>query len=128
MHLQEEEALRLAARAPGTIDLFISHERPAGITGRFRHDLGGSEALALLLDAVKPPLAFFGHYDRQGEFSLGGTRVFGLAGCGYERKGEGPVKRGGIAIVDWTAPDPVVELLEPEWLRGVRLGEWRRWG
>jgi hypothetical protein len=114
LHLREEEALALAEQGRSSFDILISHERAAGITGGFRHDLGGSEALQLVIDAVQPRLAFFGHYDRAGEWQLGDTRVFGLEGCGYERWDAWRVKRDGIALVEWSGKDVTVERLCPD--------------
>ena len=127
VHLDDEEALDLAERGPGAMDILISHERPSAVAGKFRHDLGGSEALSLLIEATQPRFAFFGHYDRNDEHYLGRTRVMGLTGCGYERRGAGPAKRGGIVMLDWSGSDPLLERLDPEWLRGLRLGEWKHW-
>jgi len=128
VHLAERDALELAEKGAGEIDLFISHERPTVASGSFRHDMGGSLALTLLLEAVQPRLAFFGHYARAGEWQVGRTGMFGLSGCGYEQRGAGPVKPKGIVMVEWSETDPPqVEWLEPEWLAGVRLGHWRRW-
>ncbi|MGQ0701900.1 MAG: metallophosphoesterase family protein, partial [Gemmatimonadales bacterium] len=128
VHLVEAHALELAEPGAGAADLLISHERPSAAGGGFRHDLGGSAALTLLLEAMQPQLAFFGHYDRAGEWQVGRTRVFGLTGCGYEQRGAGPVKRRGIVMVEWGGPGATrVEWLEPAWLAGVRLGEWKRW-
>ncbi len=126
-HLAEEDALGLAERGPGTIDVLISHERPAQVSGRFVHDLGGSDALALLVEAVQPRISCYGHYDQAGEWQIGRTRVFGLCGCGYALRGAGPVKPRAILMVDWKGSDLEVHWLEPAWLAGVRLGEWRRW-
>lgn len=127
LHLRDDDALDLAAGGAGSADIVISHERPAGIAGSFRHDLGGSQALQLMLEAMQPPLAFFGHYDRSGEWTLGSTRVFGLAGCGYKGRGTGTVKRRAIMLVEWGSGDPSVEWLEPDWLPSTRPGDWRRW-
>ncbi len=99
LHLCEEDALALAE--PGRIDILISHDRPSSVGGRFRHDLGGSEALQVLVETAEPALAFFGHYDRWGEWRIGETRVFGLAGVGYDRRGSRQVRRNGIVVVEW---------------------------
>jgi hypothetical protein len=127
VHLDDEEALELAERGLGAMDILISHERPNAVLGNFRHDLGGSEALSLLIEAAQPRFAFFGHYDRNDERQMGRTRVMGLAGCGYEQRGNGPAKRGGIVMVDWTGPEPLADRLDPPWLSGVRLGQWKHW-
>lgn len=127
VHLDDQEALELGDRGPGTMDILISHERPSAVFGKFRHDLGGSEALSLLIEATQPRFAFFGHYDSNDERQMGRTRVMGLTGVGYERRGAGPAKRGGIVLVDWTDGEPLVERLDPPWLRGVRLGQWKHW-
>lgn len=127
VHLVEAHALELAERGAGAADIVITHERPSLAAGNFRHDLGGSLALTLLLESLQPRLAFFGHYDRPGEWQVGRTQVFGLTGCGYEQRGAGPVKRRGIVIVEWGEHGPTVEWLEPDWLAGVRLGDWKRW-
>jgi hypothetical protein len=127
VHLAEADAQRLRELGPGGLDLFISHERPSAIPGPLRHDLGGSEALTRLLEVSQAKLAFFGHYDQAGEWPIGHTRVIGLTGCGYEQRGAGPVKRRGIVVVDWKDAGPEVEWVEPDWLAGTRLGEWRHW-
>jgi hypothetical protein len=128
LHLQEDEALALASRSPGAFDLFISHERPAGIDARLRHDLGGSDALRVLIDEAQPRLAFFGHYEKAGEWSIGRTRVFGLAGCGYVTRDEWPVKPDAVVIVDWDDAEPRVEWLRTEWLARSTRANWRHWG
>jgi hypothetical protein len=126
-HLVEEHALRLAAEGSGRFDLFISHERPVAAQGRFRHDLGGSEALQLLLEVVQPQFAFFGHYDRHGAWSIGDTRVIGLAGVGYGRWGDRTVKPGGIVLLEWDGARATMAPLAPPWLARVGPGAWRAW-
>jgi hypothetical protein len=128
LHLRDDDALAVAAHGPGSVDIVISHERPAGIEGGFRHDLGGSSALQLLIEEVRPALAFFGHYDRAGEWTMGPTRIFGLGGCGYQRWGAWRVKRDGIMIVAWGDGDATVERLCPEWLVAATRDTWRHWG
>jgi len=128
LHLRDEDALRIAERGPGSVDMLISHERPAGIDGSFRHDLGGSDALRLLIEEVQPQLAFFGHYDWGGEYVIGQTRVVGLRSCGYVTHGDWPVKRGGIALVEWTGSGVTVEPLWTEWLESATRQSWRHWG
>lgn len=127
LHLADADALDLAERTAGGVDILISHERPAGVVGSFRHDLGGSQALQLMLEAVQPRFAFFGHYDRSGEWAVGGTRVFGLAGCGYKGRGTGTVKSRAITLVEWGSESASVEWLEPAWLPSTRPGDWRHW-
>jgi hypothetical protein len=127
LHLADEDALALAEAGTGSADIVISHERPASVRGGFRHDLGGSESLQLMLESIQPPLAFFGHYDAAGEWAVGRTRVFGLTGCGYKGRGTGTVKRRAIVLVEWGSGEPSVEWLEPDWLPSTRPGDWRRW-
>lgn len=128
IHLRDEDTLGLAERGPGSIGILISHERPAGIEGRLRHDLGGSVALRLLVEAAQPRLACFGHYDHAGEWSIGRTRVMGLKGCGYLTRDTWPVKRDGIVIVEWEGATTTADWLRPEWLAGATRDNWRHWG
>lgn len=130
IQLRDEDALGLAEQGPGCIGILISHERPAqlGIEAQLRHDLGGSTALRLLIEEAQPRLAFFGHYDHAGEWSVGRTRVIGLKGCGYITHGEWPVKRGGIVIVEWEGATATADWLRPEWLTGATRDNWRHWG
>ena len=127
MHLDDDQALRLGELGPGAVDLVITHERPASVQGRFRHDLGGSETLQLMLEALAPRVACFGHYDMPGEWGIGWTRVFGLAGVGYKGRGTGTVNRRCILLLEWSHGSVSAEWLEPAWLAGARPGDWRRW-
>lgn len=128
IHLDDREALGVAEAGAGAADIVISHERPSSARGRFRHDLGGSEALQLMLEAVQPRLACFGHYDEPGEWWVGVTPVYGLAGVGYKGGGTGTVRRRCILIVELEPSGTRVEWLEPAWLPSTRPGDWRRWG
>jgi hypothetical protein len=128
IHLREEDALELAERGPGSLGILISHERPAGIEARLRHDLGGSLALRLLIEAAQPKFACFGHYDHAGEWGVGLTRVIGLRGCGYLTQGQWPVKRDAIVIVKWEDATATADWLRPEWLAGATRADWRHWG
>jgi hypothetical protein len=128
LHLDDDHAIALAARGPGSVDILISHERPAGTEGRFRHDLGGSDSLHLLIEEAQPQLAFFGHYDRPGEWSIGRTQVIGLSGCGYERGGAWRVKPGAIAIIDTGGASFAVDRLTTSWLAAATRDTWRHWG
>jgi hypothetical protein len=127
MHLDDEEALLLGEHGADAVDIVITHERPASVKGGFRHDLGGSEALQLMLESLRPRLACFGHYDHPGEWAIGPTRVFGLASVGYKGRGTGTVNRRCILLVEWRADRVSTEWLEPPWLPGARPGDWRRW-
>lgn len=127
MYLDDEEALHLGGFGPGAVDIVITHDRPASVRGGFRHDLGGSEALQLMLESLQPRIACFGHYDQPGEWAVGPTRVFGLAGAGYKGRGTGTVNRHCILMVEWYHGQMSVEWLEPAWLRSARPGDWRRW-
>lgn len=128
LHLRDEDARRITERGSGSVDILASHERPAGIEGAFRHDLGGSDTLRLLIEEVQPQLAFFGHYDWSGESLLGSTRVVGLRSCGYVTHRDWPVKRGGIALVEWSGSEATVDRLWTEWLESATRDTWRRWG
>lgn len=128
LHLKDDDALAIGARGRGEVDILISHERPSGIEEGFKHDLGGSEALRLLIEEAQPRLAFFGHYDRAGEWAIGSTRVIGLAGCGYERRGAWRVKQGAIAIVDWDGFGFAVSKLSTPWMLQSTRDNWRHWG
>lgn len=127
LHLDEAGALALAAAGAGAADLVITHERPSSVRGPFRHDLGGSESLQQMLESVQPLVACYGHYDTAGEWNIGATRVFGLAGAGYKGRGTGTVRQRCILMVEWHAGRAVPEWLEPDWLPATRPGDWRRW-
>jgi hypothetical protein len=120
LHLREDEALALAES--GRLDILISHDRPAAVEGRFRHDLGGSEALQLVVETARPALAFFGHYDRWGEWRIGDTRVFGLAGVGYEHRSR-RARPNGIMVVEWDGEVRRVAGLDGDWRTASGAGE-----
>ncbi len=127
MYLDEAVALEFAALGAGEVDIVITHDRPASVRGSFRHDLGGSDAIQLMLESLHPGLACFGHYDTPGEWAIGPTRVIGLAGAGYKGRGTGTVNRRCILIVDWRDGTATTEWLEPAWLPSTRPGDWRQW-
>jgi hypothetical protein len=127
LHLDEEGALRLAAAGRDAFDVLISHDGPTGLWERAWAGRG-SEALRLLLEETQPPLAFFGHYDHPGEWRIGRTRVFALAGCGYQPYGPWRLKQGGIALLQWDGERAIVERLDTKWLRAATLTSWRHWG
>jgi len=128
IHFDEEGAATLAMAGAGAADIVISHERPSSAVGRFRHDLGGSETLQTLLELVQPRLACFGHYDTPGEWWIGATPVYGLAGVGYKGGGTGTVRRRSLLMVELGESGTTTAWLEPEWLPSIRPGDWRRWG
>jgi hypothetical protein len=125
LHLDEEGALRLAAAGRDAFDVLISHDGPSDVwEGAVRP---GSEALRLLIEECQPRLAFFGHHDRVGEWTIGRTRVLALAGCGYQPYGSWRLKQGGIALLHWDGQRAIVERLDREWLRAATLASWRHW-
>ncbi|MGH7560443.1 MAG: metallophosphoesterase family protein [Gemmatimonadales bacterium] len=126
LHLREDDVMRVLERGPGSVDVFLSHEGPLGIWGGDRV-ARGSPALGVLIEELQPPLAFFGHYDRVGEWRIGRTRLYALAGCGYDQGGVWPVKRGGIAVMEWDGPDARVDRLRDRWLAEANRTTWRSW-
>jgi hypothetical protein len=127
MFLDDETALALGALGPGMVDIVLSHDRPAFVIGSFRHDRGGSTAIQMLLESLRPAIACYGHYDDARETALGPTRVFGLAGVGYKGRGTGSVNRRCILMTEWEGGLRSAEWLEPPWLPSARPGDWRRW-
>jgi Icc-related predicted phosphoesterase len=112
----------------GSIDLMISHDGPSDLFAQDYRGMAGSQALRFLISETQPALAFFAHYDRVGEWSIGSTRVFGMGKCGYVPSGAWPVARHGIAVVGWTSESLSVERLNPDWLRTATRTTWRHWG
>jgi len=126
LHLREDDVAALMGGGTGRFDLLLTHDGPTGVwAGAWRGR--GSDALRVLIDEAQPALAFFGHYDRAGNWRVGRTGVYALAGCGYEPRDHWPVKQGGIAILTWAAGRADVERLETPWLAEARRGEWTRW-
>lgn len=70
-------------RTPLPLDIFLSHEAPAGVglTRRGR-DLG-SPVVTGVLEKLQPKVAFFGHHHQEFDGSLGKTRLIGL---GYPKR------------------------------------------
>ena len=127
LHLREEDALGLAESGPGAFDILISHDCPYGLWSH-NGEVAGSPSLRLLIEEVRPPLAFFAHYDRVGEWKIGATEVFGMGGCKYLPWGDWPLSPDGIAIVRWERGSPLVERLRPAWLQQSTRYNWRHWG
>ena len=133
LYLDEEQALALAEAGPGAFDILISHECPEGVGGEGVRAGAGSPALRLLIDEVRPRFAFFGHYGWGSQWAMGRTQVIALSGCTYVRRGDWPLKRHGIALVEWEGRGPTaggtstVERLAPGWLAEATRGSWRRW-
>lgn len=126
-HLSDDDSLDLAVAGPGSIDIMISHEGPTGLFTESRLRDAGSSALRLVIREAQPKLAFFAHYDREGEWEIGATRVFAMNKCGYVTSGTWPVAEGGVAIVMWHTESPIVERLEADWLRAANRNNWRHW-
>ncbi len=126
-HLSDEDALALALASPGSVDILISHDGPTGLFTEGRLRGAGSGALRFVIRETQPKLAFFAHYDRQGEWQIGPTQVFAMNKCGYIRSGSWPVAEGGIAMVTWSIESPTVERLDADWLRAANRGNWRHW-
>ena len=126
VHLDENEVLALAARGPGAAQILLTHEAPTGLAEFRRHGVG-SEALRLLVEELRPALAFFGHHGESGEWMIGATRVVALADCGYPRMGDGRVARDAIAIVRWEHGCRSVDYVRDDWLREATRTSWRRW-
>jgi Icc-related predicted phosphoesterase len=127
VHLAEDEAMALASAGRGGFDVLISHERPDHIWPSFRDGASGSAAIRLVIEEVQPAFAFFGHYNRPGEWPVGTTRVIGLADCGYVEAGHWPVAEGGLGVFEWGS-EPSFERVWPEWLRESTRSTWGRWG
>jgi hypothetical protein len=125
-HLNEDDALRLSTLGTGAFDLLLSHDCPEGTFASYRDTPAGSPSLRLVIAEVQPQLAFFGHYGKTGEWSLGPTRVLALPGCGYTLDGSRLV-RGAIALVRWDGEVFAAERLEPDWLIAATRSTWRHW-
>lgn len=127
-HLQEDEALQLAGAGRGAFDILIAHDRPDRLWGGSHHGPDGSPALRLVVDAVGPCFAFFGHYNRSGEWAIGSTRVIGLSDCGYDHKRDWHIDEDGVGVIEWTGAEPGFERVAPEWLKSSTRYDWRHWG
>jgi hypothetical protein len=127
-HLNDDDALRLAAVRPGEIDILISHDGPEGIIKEDYRGMAGSAALRLAIEEAHPKFAFFAHYDQVGEWKIGATSVYGMGKCGYSTSGHWPVAEDGIAILDWNDGAARVERLRTDWLRRATRSDWRHWG
>jgi len=127
-YLSEADALRLAQAGPGSVDILISHDGPSGLFGSDYRGMAGSDALRLVIEETSPKLAFFAHYDREGEWSIGTTRVVGMGKCGYVPSGSWPIASGGFAIVSWKRGSVSVERLASDWVVTATRFSWRRWG
>jgi hypothetical protein len=129
LHLSDDDALALGSAGRGGFDILLSHDRPDGIWPTFRDGAQGSAAIRLVIEAVQPPFAFFGHYNRAGEWAVGSTRVIGLSDCGYDHKNGWRVDIGGIGILRWSADGSAsFERVVPEWLVRSTRFDWRHWG
>jgi hypothetical protein len=126
-HLNDDDALELATRGPGEIDILISHDGPQGPIKEDHRGMGGSPALRLVIEEAHPRLAFFGHYDQVGKWRIGLTDVYGMGKCGYVTMGRWPIARAGVAIVSWLEDEPAVERLETGWLDNSTRYDWRHW-
>lgn len=127
-HLSDDDALTLAEKGPGAIDILISHDGPSGLFGEDYRGMAGSRALRFVIGETNPKLAFFAHYDKVGEWSIGPTKVFGMGKCGYVPSGNWQVAEGGLAMVNWQQQSADVERLDAEWLRTATHANWRHWG
>jgi Icc-related predicted phosphoesterase len=126
-HLSDDESLELAMAGLGSIDIFISHDGPTGLFTEGRLRDAGSGALRFVISEARPKLAFFAHYDRQGEWEIGSTRVLAMNKCGYITSGAWPVAEGGVAVVTWKTNKVAIERLEADWLRTANRSNWRHW-
>ena len=128
MYLRDEDVLVLAARDRRSLDILISHDAPEGLWA----DVGrgqGSAALRLIVEEVAPRFAFFGHYNRNGEWGLGTTRVIGMSDCGYDHRRGRQVDRHGVGILAWPADgDPSFDWIAEPWLLTSTRDTWTHWG
>jgi hypothetical protein len=126
-HLSDDEALELATAGPGSFDILISHDGPTGLFTEGRLRGAGSPALRFVIREAQPKLAFFAHYDRPGEWTIGSTEVYGMGRCGYISSGTWPVAEDGLAVVNWSERGVAVERLRDEWLRRATRNTWKHW-
>ena len=127
-YLSENEAMQLAQAGPGSIDILISHDGPAGLFGPDYRGMAGSDALRIVIEETSPKLAFFAHYDRVGEWGIGTTRVVGLGKCGYVPSGRWALAQGGLMVVRWKRGSVDIERPASDWLLTEARHTWRRWG
>ncbi|MGQ0737136.1 MAG: hypothetical protein ACT4QD_26255 [Acidobacteriota bacterium] len=126
-HLNDDEAMALAASGRHGFDILISHDGPDSLWSGALRSGWGSEALRLVVEEVAPAFAFFGHYNIGAEWTIGRTQVIALSDCGYERTLEERIDRNGIGILTWS-DSPSFERLEPDWLLMATRRTWRHWG
>lgn len=127
-HLSEEDALALASAGPGAFDILISHDGPEGAIESYRGTPSASPELRLVIEEARPAFAFFAHYGKTGEWTIGRTRVYALGGCGYVPRESWPLQQGGFVLLERTPAGVFVERLSPEWLGKSNRHNWRHWG
>jgi len=95
----EQDIAACLAQAPGSVDLVLSHDCPAGIGVASAGDLGhlgppGVADLTRVADHLRPRWWVFGHHHRWHTAERGGTRYLGL-----------PQSWLGYALLDGDADD-----------------------
>jgi hypothetical protein len=115
--ISDRDVARCLALDPGSVDLVVSHDCPAGLG--VEHEPGlehlgppGDHGLARIADHLRPRLWVFGHHHRWHECEAAGTRYLGL-----------PQSWQGYAIVD---PRGALHRVENEVALPGRPG-WLRW-
>ena len=116
------QANSVAKLAHLRFDILLSHDGPrdAVLQG------SGSEGIDLLLDRVRPPFAFFGHYgSRFGRIvsTKGRTEVYQMAGFEL-RRDSACAERGSVGRLVWDGEAGRFEYLDEAWLRSFTRHNW----
>lgn len=104
-HITQTEVDALMGLSPGSVDILIAHDGPAGMALRFTEG-AGSKTITALIRHLQPKLMFHGHYHHPPEpFRMGVTLCVCL---NHPRGWRLPNRDGGMGLFD-------TETMEFEW-------------
>ena len=127
IHLKMEDVGSLMKHGQKACDILLTHDGPLGIAKKEEkgqwHDVG-TPVLAKFIQNCQPCLAFFGHYETEGQGKMGDTLVTCLNECCYRKFGSWQVTPHCVAVVEWTEELPP-EVKRLEWLPTWTRNNWR---
>jgi Icc-related predicted phosphoesterase len=123
--LKPDIVRKLVSRGEGNFDFLLTHDAPA-----VAYPTGGSEAVTRVIRACKPSIHLFGHVhpvDGRHQYNVPNirTRSFLLRDISFGKKGDENLS-GTMAILDWDGTDTQFELVQDNWIKRMRRGNWEQ--
>ena len=116
---------KLVSRGEDNFDILLTHDAPAVAYPR-----DGSDAVTRVIRACKPSIHLFGHVRPVGgrhQYNVPNirTRSFLLRDVSFGKKLDENLS-GTMAILDWDGTDTRFELVQDNWIKRMRCGNWEQ--